>query len=304
MADNILQAAQRWAPELDKKAIQAAVTGNFADNVLRAKFVGAKTVIIPELDMGGLATYNRDTGFVKGSLVVAGTPYTLSQDRGRTFSIDAQDEDETGVANLAGQVMSEFIRTKVAPEMDAYVLSKLGAHAIAEGTTVTVSSNKYCDAIVTAITAAHNAVGFDEDLICYINADTYAKLMNDAGLSKYIRVDEFKRGEITTRVKYINDVPIIPVTDARMYTAFNFLDGTTSGQEEGGFVPANTTALGFVVVPRRAVSLVRKTEKVRVFAPDVNQVADAYKFDFRIYYDCFIKNSMRGAVFAYTYTKA
>ena len=33
--------------------------------------------------------------------------------------------DETGVANLAGQILKEYIRTKVAPEMDAYVLSKL-----------------------------------------------------------------------------------------------------------------------------------------------------------------------------------
>lgn len=28
-------------------------------------------------------------------------------------------------AGLAGQVMGEFIRTRVAPEMDAYILSKL-----------------------------------------------------------------------------------------------------------------------------------------------------------------------------------
>ncbi|MFQ8954188.1 MAG: hypothetical protein ACLR56_14990 [Oscillospiraceae bacterium] len=38
----------------------------FADNALAAKFVGAKTVIIPDVDFQGLADYDRDTGFTKG----------------------------------------------------------------------------------------------------------------------------------------------------------------------------------------------------------------------------------------------
>ncbi|MBQ1211610.1 MAG: hypothetical protein IIX68_07395, partial [Clostridia bacterium] len=115
--------------ELDKAVVQKAATGFLADNALRAKFVGAKTVLIPEVDMSGLGNYNRDSGFVNGSIQVSNKPYTLSQDRGRSFQLDREDEDETGIANLAGEVLAEFVRTKVVPEMDAYNLSKLAGYA-------------------------------------------------------------------------------------------------------------------------------------------------------------------------------
>ena len=46
--------------------------------------------------------------------------------------------------------------------------------------------------------------------------------------------------------------------------------------------------------------VVKKTEKVRVFEPDENQTMDAYKFDYRLYYDCFVKDSAKGTIFGYT----
>lgn len=46
----------------------------------------------------------------------------------------------------------------------------------------------------------------------------------------------------------------------------------------------------------------KKTEKIRIFEPDRNLNMDAYKLDYRLYYDAFIKKSMEGTVFAYSYT--
>ena len=86
---------------------------------MRSRFVGAKTVLIPEMEMSGLGDYDRDTGFVKGTITVSSQPYTLQMDRGRSFQLDREDNDETGVAGLAGQVLGEFVRTRVVPEMDA-----------------------------------------------------------------------------------------------------------------------------------------------------------------------------------------
>ncbi len=103
--------------------MQKSVTGFMADNVFRSKFVGAKTVLIPTLEMSGLGDYDRDKGFATGALTLTHDSYTLTQDRARTFHLDSEDEDETGIANLAGQVMGEFVRTQVVPEMDAYILS-------------------------------------------------------------------------------------------------------------------------------------------------------------------------------------
>ena len=137
MSINTYEFNQTMTSALDKAVVQKSATGFLADTALRAKFVGAKTVMIPDVDMSGLGDYDRDNGFVGGSITVSNTPVTLSQDRGRSFQIDREDGDETGIANLAGEVLAEFVRTKVVPEMDAYVLSKLSTYAVTKSQTVT-----------------------------------------------------------------------------------------------------------------------------------------------------------------------
>ena len=129
MAINTLIQAQNWTGELDKAFVQKSVTGFLADNALTAKFVGAKTVLIPDISFVGLVNYDRDNGFNRSALTVANNPFTMKMDRARSIQLDRMDEDETGIANLAGQIMGEYVRTKVVPECDAYVLSKLGGLA-------------------------------------------------------------------------------------------------------------------------------------------------------------------------------
>ena len=70
MAINTLTFAEKLSQELDKALVQKSVTGFMADNVFRSKFVGAKTVLIPTLEMSGLGDYDRDKGFVTGALTL------------------------------------------------------------------------------------------------------------------------------------------------------------------------------------------------------------------------------------------
>jgi hypothetical protein len=85
-----------------------------------------------------------------------------------------------------------------------------------------------------------------------------------------------------------------------MKTQYDFYDGTTAGQEDGGFKPtAAAKSIGFLILPKKAVSLVKKSETLRTFSPEQNLKADAWKFDYRLYYDAFIKTNMRGAVYAF-----
>ena len=99
-----------------------------------------------------------------------------------------------------------------------------------------------------------------------------------------------------------NGCALIPVSDARMKTAFTYNDGVTSGQTDGGFeVATNAQTVGALVLPKKAASLVKKTEKIRVFEPDQNQSQDAYKFDYRIYYDVLVPESKKQTVYAYLY---
>ncbi len=303
MPINNLEFAEKLTEQLDKLFVQGPVTGFFTDNVLRSKFVGAKTVLIPEVDLSGLGDYNRDTGFITGSIAVSNRPYTLAMDRARSFQLDREDEDETGIANLAGQVMGEFVRTKVVPEVDAYVLSKLAGLAVTNGKTITGDpATEVIKMFNEACVAVQNEVGFDEEIVCFVNPTVWAAIQNTPELSRQLVINDFKKGDLTLKVKSINGISILPVADARMKTAYEFYDGSTDDQKEGGFVPAGSAkSVGMLVMPKKAASLVKKSEKIRTFSPDQNQQADAYKFDYRTYYDVIVKNSQANAIFAYTY---
>ena len=307
---NSLEFQSKLTGELDKALVQEAQTSFFADNALRSKFVGARTVLIPDVEMQGLGNYDRDDGFVTGALTVSSESYTMAMDRGRSFQLDREDNDETGIANLAGQVMGEFVRTRVVPELDAYVLSKLATLATTKSQTVTgtVASQIY-KMITEAINKVQAVAGYSEPLVCFVDSTVWGALMNTTEVTRQINVGEFKKGSVNTKVKYLNDVPIIPVSDDRMKTAYTFYDGVTddsgsSGADQtvGGFVPATgAKKIGILVLPRRAASLVKKSERIRTFTPEQNQKADAYLFQYRIYYDLFVKKSLTRTVYTYTY---
>ena len=84
-----------------------------------------------------------------------------------------------------------------------------------------------------------------------------------------------------------------------MKTAYTFYDGTA---DEFGFAPTDTAkSIGFLLLPRRGASLVKKTEQVRTFAPGENLNADAWKLDYRLYYDVVVKDSMVEGIYVHTY---
>ncbi len=300
---NSLAFSSTMMSELDKAVVQKPVTGFLADNGLKARFVGAKTVIIPELEVSGLGDYDRDSGFVGGTITVSNTPVVLSMDRGRSFQLDREDNDETGIADLAGQIMGEFVRTKVVPEVDAYCLSKLASYAVTKEQTVTgTPASQAYSMLCNAIGKVQDAVGYDEELVAFVDSTMWKALQTTAELERVLTVSDFKKGEMTTRVTSVNGVAILPVPDSRMKTAYEFYDGTTSGEEAGGFVAdEDADDIGLLVMPKRAASLVKKTDQVRTFDPTQNLNADAWKFDYRLYYDLFIRNSMAAGIYAYVY---
>lgn len=300
---NSIAFASAMTGELDRAISQKPVTGFLADNGLKARFVGAKTVIIPEVAVSGLGDYDRNNGFVSGTITVTNTPVVLSMDRGRSFQLDREDNDETGIADLAGQIMGEFVRTKVVPEVDAYCLSKLAGYAVNKKQTVTgTPSTQAVSMLNSTIGKAQDAVGYDEELVAFVDSTMWKALQSSSELQRMLSVGEFTKGELTTRVTSLNGVAILPVPDSRMKTAYTFYDGTTDGEEAGGFVAEGSAkSIGLLVMPRRAASLVKKTDQVRAFDPAKNLNADAWKFDYRLYYDLFIKNSMAAGICAYVY---
>lgn len=295
MSINSIENTTRYTAELDKMFAQKSATGFFADSTLATKFVGAKTVIIPDVNFQGLADYDRDTGFSRGAITVSNASYTMAMDRARSLQIDREDMDETGIANLAGQILGEYVRTKVVPECDAYVLSKLAGLAQSRANTVNGDASAPLETLINLINEVQAVVGYDEELVAFIDSYVYAAMQNSGEISNMITVSDFKQGEVNLKVKSLNGVALIPVVSERMKTAYTFQNNAA-----GGFVPAdNARSIYMLVCPKKGAHLVKKTENMRIFTPEQNIDADAYKFDYRIYYDVFVAKSGLDAVWAW-----
>ena len=89
---------------------------------------------------------------------------------------------------------------------------------------------------------------------------------------------------------------VIQVPQTRFYTAIDLNDGSTEGEEAGGYAKgASAKDIDFMVIHPSAVLQVPKHTLPRIFSPDENQKADAYKFDYRFYHDCFVlENKVKG----------
>lgn len=287
MSINSIESAAAYSGELDKLFTQKSATGFFGDNVFGAKFVGAKTVMIPDIDFQGLADYDRDAGFSRGAITVANTSYTMKMDRARSLQIDREDLDEAGIAKLAGSILGEYVRTKVVPECDAYVISKLAGLALSRSNTIDADTEKPFAALCELIEKVQSSVGYDTELVAFIDSCLYAKLNNSTEIAHMINVADFKQGEVNLKVNTLNGVALIPVVSERMKTAYRFCS-----DERGGFVPESKAREVYMMVcPKDGAHLVKKTENMRIFTPEQNLDADAYKFDYRVYYDVFVKNS-------------
>ena len=295
---NSLAFATKFASELDKVLEQTSKTGFMAQNDFGVTFIDARTVKIPSMALIGLGDYS--DGFPVGDVTVTNTAYTVSKDRGRSFSIDAVDAGDTGIERLSGQVLSEFVRTKVVPEMDAYVLSGLAGIANTASQTIApatypIASKPY-EAIMTLASKIEDA-GYDGEKVCFMTYDNLNKLSLSSEISKMIDVGDFKNGEVSYKVKRIGDIVLIGVPANRMKTAYTFDAGATSSA--GGFTAADgAKEIQLLMVPKNAVSIGKKHEAIRTFSPNENQNADAYKFDYRLHYDFFVKASMKPTIWA------
>lgn len=294
MPINTLEFATITQTELDKQVVAEATSGWMELNSDQVKYSGGNEVKIPSMDMDGLGDYDRDEGFVQGSVTLKWQTKTLTQDRGRTFQLDRMDVDETGFVATASAAMSEFQRTRVIPEIDAYRYSSIATQAINKGAATTGYTPDVAD-IYAKIKADIYKI-YDEageiPLVLTMPMILKNVLESSSEIIKYMDTVDFKKGEISTKVRAIDGVPIIAVPSARMKTKYVIYDGKTEGQKGGGFVPAEDAVdINWIIQARNTAIAVSKTDKLRVFDPDVNQKADAWKIDYRKYHDLWIPDN-------------
>lgn len=268
---NAISKFKKYIDTLDEvykiSSVTSVLDGN---NRLVRMGANANEIIIPKMSMDGLADYSRENGYVSGDVTLTNETVVFNYERGRSFTIDAMDNEETaGVA--FGQLSGEFIRTKAAPEIDAF---RFAQYAGTEG--ISTVSGALLDPADTlaALIAAQNSMDENEvpmeSRILFITPTLYNGVMN---------ID-------TTKSKAVLDsfCQIVKVPQSRFYTAIELYDGSTGGEEAGHFAKAaDGVNINFMVIEKSASIQYQKHLVSKVVTPEENQVSDAWKFFYRSY---------------------
>lgn len=268
---NTLAKFKKYTDKLDEVYQNAAVTSILdGDGALVQMGANAGEMIIPKISMDGLADYSRNGGYVAGDVTLSSETVNFNYDRGRVFTVDAMDDEETaGVA--FGRLAGEFVRTRVAPEMDAFRFAAYASHA---GIGKKAGKLSGGDEVLAALLEGQNTMDDaevpEDQRYLFISPGLYNLILNvDTTKSKAV-LDSFQQ--------------VIKVPKSRFYTQITLHDGSTEGQTAGGFSKGEAAQeINFMIVHKPALLQYPKHTVNKIIAPQDNQTSDGWKFFYRAY---------------------
>ena len=270
MANSIALFKQYIGSVLDEVYKNASLTAVLdGANDLVQQGANANELLIPKMSMDGLGDYSKSAGYVNGDVTLEMETVKCNFDRGRMFTVDSMDNIETaGVA--FGRLAGEFIRTKVVPELDAF---RFAAYAGLSGISTTdAAALSTGAAVIAAISAAADGMDNDE-----VPASERYLFITPTLLGLVRDLDTTKSKEVLAQFAGVVKVP-----QSRFYTAIDQLDGTTAGEEAGGYAKASGAKdINFMIVHKPAVIQFEKHVVPKIVTPEQNQSADAWKFGYR-----------------------
>ena len=281
--------ATKFQPILDEIYKAASLTARMDAQTKPVDFAGANVVKVFKTDPIGLGTYSRVSGYPAGQVVGAWETMTLSIERGRAFVIDRMDDEET-LGMAFGTLASEFIRTEVAPELDAYRFAK---YAGTSGIQTVAGATLDANSILTAIDAAKLALDQNE-----VPREGRLLYISDACLNLLEgKVSRFLANEnvVDRTVNRFDGMEVIMVPQTRFYTAVTLDAGASV--DAGGYSKTSSTGkdVNFMIIHPSSVLQVTKHAALKVFTPEENQTSDGYLVQYRIYHDAFVyENKVKG----------
>ena len=271
---NAIQLFQKYIPLLDEVyKLESKTQILDGDTSLVKAGQNANEIIIPKMVLDGMADYKRagsgGDSYAMGNINISYETVKFNYDRGRKFTVDEMDNEET--AGLAfGQLSSSFLREKVIPEVDAFRMASYAAKAgktksgsLADGVAV-------LNELVIAQTVMDEAEVPEENRILYITPGHYNAVH---------AVDTTKSREVLASFSEIKKMP-----QSRFYTAINLKDGRADDELLGGYEKAaDGRNINFMVIHKGAVLQYPKHSVKRVIHPDYNSESDGYLCFFREY---------------------
>lgn len=240
-------------------------------------------------DGNGYATYPTNDGYQVGSVNSKWEIFKLNYDRGKQFRIDNMDDEETA-GLVIGNLLTEFLRTKVVPEVDAVRFAAMAGKAstsLGNKVVETISANQIISKFNSAFEWLTEHEVPEEEQVIFVNPAVMTQIRNTSELYRKLSQTEYK-GDVSFKIDTYEGRPIIEVPTSRFFT--NVL--TT----QNGYTAQSTSkVINFMVVSKKAIVPIVKLEKSKTWTPDTVQDFDGYKVNFRMYHDAIIpKNKVPG----------
>ncbi len=286
---NSITLAEKFLPVIDDIYKNQSVT-QILDNDTQVNFIGANKVQILKTSTTGLGDYSRTDGYPKGDVTAVWESMTLDIERGKELAIDRMDDEET-LGMAFGAVTGSFMREWVVPEIDAYRFSKYAQSAglTAEDEALTAEN------ILAAIDNAKKQMDAqeipEEGRILFVNSDL--QMLLNQSVSRQYGSD----AAVNTIMGSYNGMQVVYVPTARFATKIDLADGTSGC----GFTKsADAKDINFMLVYPGSVLQVQKFAMPKIFTPDENQDKDMWKFQFRLYHDCFVYDNKANGIYVST----
>lgn len=331
---NLIGLVTKWGTKAWDKVYKAEACSSVLDGDKDLlKFTGVKTVKIAKFSSSGLGDYHRANrpvaanddgtaaryagnetssyngtanqgyGYQQGDVSLEWEEFTIRCDRGTQLRIELFDDEETDGLAVAAAT-KEFSRTKVVPEVDAYVFSELARLAGTVSTsTIDLAPSGYSGVgynaagPIKALNDAFEVLGDlevpDADQVIFCSNKFFNQLRSTGEIVKTLKQTEYGEN-VKFSIGEYEGREIIAVPANRFRTLIQ-LNG-----DDGYSWKAGSQKIDFMVVAKSAVAHVTKYDKVKVFSPEVVQDFDGYKINIRIYHDVFVPDNKRIGIYVHT----
>lgn len=256
------------------------------------RWVNAKTIQIPRIDVTGMVDVDRDSiGDFTREVDNSWETKTLQHDREFRTLVDPNDVNETNMAVTIANITRVFNDEQKIPEMDKYLASKLFAEfeqygGVADETVLDVNNAlQVFDQLMEQMDEAEVP---QEGRLLYVTPAVYTLLKNAEQIQRQLQVTA-NNGIVNRGVRSLDDVSLKRVPSSRMKTVYDFTRGATEG--------AGARQINMILVHPRSVITPQKYDFVSLDQPSA-RTGGKYLYYERKYWDVFaIERKVPGMAF-------
>jgi hypothetical protein len=267
----------------NRELLSSALTTN------QVRFIGAKTIKLPFITVGGYKMHSRAGGFNAQDVSNDWMTKELGFDRDVEFFVDSMDVDESNYALTAANVTNTFLTEQAIPETDCYRFSKIYSDFDSLGGTVdnTAITKDNILGIWDGIAEQMTEDSVPEGRIIYATPAVMKAIKEATGLSRSLNVGNNGDTAINRVITALDNATIVEVPSIRLKSAYDF---------SNGFTPATgAKQINMMVVAPSAVIACDKHSYIRLWPEGTHTKGDGFLYQNRKYGDLWlIDNRIEG----------